>query len=278
MEEEITLNAQGIRDVLMSEYGYTEEKVNEIKGIANLRDALKSEMADFNDIEEVETQVQAAPTEESDVPEYGDLGWHDYVMSLFEEDDLYDGMYPTLKGLRRVAVKILGRPVSSRIVQMESTLNEESPGRAYCVYELAFNSRDSFETIYYQGAADAYPGNIQGGYNVYPVAIAENRAEARAYRKALLLNIVTAEEMGGSEKESFVSIASGEYKEDELMSATQMKVIESKARQLNICKTKFLESQGYEEGKTTKKQGKDYMAVINGYQQDMDSIPAEIKL
>lgn len=262
------MKAEEIRDKLKSEYNYSDDDLSKIKGINALRDALSLEESDFS--EDIDSEEKFEEDHNNIVQ--GDFGWHDYVMGLFHEDELYEGKYPTLKGLRRIAYRLFG-VLQSEIVEMKATLDESSPGRAFCTYKLLLSDG----RIYY-GAADAYRGNIQGDYNIYPVAIAENRAEARAYRKALMLNVVAAEEMSGSEKTEFVSVLSGEYSEDSMISAGQLKVLENKCKDLGISLDKFLDGVGYVEGKSTKKNGKDYIGIINGYQQDMNSIPKGIKL
>jgi hypothetical protein len=263
------LKAEEIRDKLKNEYNYSDDQLESIKGITALREALNLEETDFNETKE-ESELYG-DTENLSVKQ-GDFGWHDFVMSEFHEDELYEGKYPTLKGLRRVCCNLFG-VLESQITELKSTLEENTPGRAYCVYRILLGDG----RIFY-GAADAHRGNIQGDYNIYPVAIAENRAEARAYRKALMLNVVAAEEMSGSEKTEFVSVLSGEYSEDSPISNGQLTVINSKCSQLGISSAKFLESVGYVEGKSTKKDGKAFIGVINGYQQNLDSVPAEIKL
>jgi hypothetical protein len=260
------LKAEDIRDKLKNEYGYSEEALSKIKGITALREALSLEEVDIENVSNEEKY------ESNDNIVQGDFGWHDYVMSQFHEDELYEGQYPTLKGLRRVAYRLFGI-LQSEIVELKATLDESSPGRAYCLYKLLLADGRT-----YYGAADAYRGNIQGDYNIYPVAIAENRAEARAYRKALMLNVVAAEEMSGSEKTEFVSVLSGEYSEDSMISSGQLKVLENKTKDLGISLQKFLDYVGYVEGKSTKKDGKAFIGKINEYQQDMNSIPEEIKL
>jgi hypothetical protein len=264
-------SVEEIRKILVDEYDYSEEDALKIKGKKALQEALELEQMsittdDMTSSEEVADQSQAVYP--------GDYGWHDFVMSQFHEEELYEGEYPTLKGLRRVGFNLLNGILESSIVELRSTLDSKEAGRASCVYKLLTGDGNVF-----YGAADAYAGNIQGGYHVYPVAIAENRAEARAYRKALMLNIVAAEEMSGAEKTEFnaASFLSGEYVEDDPISPVQIKAIQTKCKALNIDPDKFLSSVGYVEGKTTKKEGKEFLAKVNKFQQNMNSIPEEIK-
>jgi len=210
--------------------------------------------------------------EKENIPEIGDVDWHDYVLSQFSEDELYEGKFPTLKGLRRVSHQLLGPLKASRIVKMDSLLDPNHFGRACCVYELEYMGGYVFA-----GSADAYSGNVNGSYGCYVVALAENRAEARAYRKALMINVVTADEMTGSEKNEFINILSGEYKEDDLVSSTQKALIDSKVKQLGINLEKFYDKFTFSTEKTTKTEAKDIIKTLNSYQQDISSIPQEIK-
>ena len=207
--------------------------------------------------------------------------WSDHVMSLFSNDEVMvkdEKRYPTLKGLRRVFLKIFGPPSFSGIVEYSSPTSEGSCGRAHANYELRF-SHYGVDNVY-RGAADAYPGNIAGGYQVYPLAIAENRAEARAYRKAMMLNIVTAEEIG-NENTEFTSVltSTGEFNEAEPMSENQLLVIKNKCRELSIDMDAFLAFMKRELGvqNLTKKEGLECVKKIGSYSNDPKLVPGELK-
>lgn len=269
------MKVDDIRKTLVEDFDYSEETVASMKK-AELVQALELESVGFEKEDSTDENV-----EDSSVPKFGDIGWADYVMSLFDESELYEGKHPLLKGLRRVGTLLLGGVWESKVIKLEF-----AGDRAYCVYELRLG-----DDRIIHGAADAHKENIQGAYNVYPVAIAENRAEARAYRKALMIDVCTAEELSGSEKSYFgnmtvlgeyatkdnTPVSSGEYSDDALLSSEQMKIITAKTTQLGINTEKFLESLGYVEGKTTKKDGRDFIGVINEYQSNTNSIPEEIK-
>lgn len=275
------LSVAEIKERLSSEYGYSQEEITSIGGKVALREALDLEIkkhlvfgeeesiSDYNDeLEEVEMD-RSSP------------GWSDYVISLFREDEMMvknDNKYPTLKGLRRVFYNIFGPPSFSGVIDYSSPNTESSPGRAHANYELVFY--DCGREMRYRGAADAYPGNIAGGYQVYPLAIAENRAEARAYRKALMLNIVTAEEMG-NEESHFVSVLSstGEFNESEPMNDNQILVVKNKSKELNIDPDRFLDFMKKELSvdKLSKKEGLECVKRISMYSNNPSIIPGELK-
>ena len=272
------ITVEELRRELVEKYNYDENTVSSMKK-AELKEALELEGLKF--VESDEDEELFSNEKESDNPVMGDPGWADYVMSLFKEDELYEGKYPMLKGLRRIGYILLNGVWESEVVSLTFTPDN----RALCVYKL----RTGDGRIIH-GAADAHKENVQGMFSVYPVAIAENRAEARAYRKALMIDVVTAEEMSGSEKSYFgnmpilgeysnanVPVSSGEYSDEEPASQNQLIVIESKCRQLGIDSSKFLSYVNYQEGKTTKKEAKEFLGVINKFQQNPNDIPEEIK-
>jgi hypothetical protein len=275
------LSVEEIKERLSSEYGYSQEEITNIGGKVALREALDLEIKKhlvFGDEEAVSGYADELEEVEMD---RSSPGWSDYVISLFREDEMMvknDNKYPTLKGLRRVFYNIFGPPSFSGVIDYASPTIESSPGRAHANYELVFY--DCGREMRYRGAADAYPGNIAGGYQVYPLAIAENRAEARAYRKALMLNIVTAEEMG-NEESHFVSVLSstGEFDESELMNDNQIIVVKNKSKELNIDPDKFLDFMKKELGvsKLSKKEGLQCVKRISSYSNDPRTIPGELK-
>lgn len=272
-----------IRNILVEKYQFDEDYANSIDSLDHLKellgecerveDVLKNNPVDFTNMEgyikeNYEEEVSITP---------GDPGWSDYVMGLFVDDEIMEkdnNRYPTLKGLRRVFLSIYGPPTFSGIVDFKAPTDENSPGRAYANYEIVAGGST------YRGAAEAYPGNINGGYHVYPLAIAENRAEARAYRKALMLNVVTAEEIG-NESSHFTSVlsSSGEFNEGESISDSQMTVIKNKCKELNIDLDRFLEVMKSELGATklTRKVGLAAIKKISIMSNDNNQIPGDLR-
>lgn len=129
-------------------------------------------------------------------PDYGDSDWSDYVMSLFREDELEKGL-PKANGLRRVLNKLFD-VISSTSQQIIMGNNEVAinwiieflPHK-----ELVFDTTNPTLPIKkVSGFASATEINVKYPFNKYLAATADTRAEARATRKALLLNCIAAEE------------------------------------------------------------------------------------
>lgn len=284
---EMTVNQ--MRDILVDHYDFTQEDAYAIKGKRNVREILEESIR-ASEGESIIGDPQQIITEDDieesspNIPDMTSEDWSDYVMTLFSDDEVMEkdgNRYPTLKGLRRVAANVLGFPIFSGIIGYNSPESDQSPGRAHANYELAFIKPMSDVKIIYRGAADAYSGNIAGGYHVYPLAIAENRAEARAYRKALMLNIVTAEEIG-NESSEFTSVlhSSGEYNENSSISEEQKAAIKKKVKDFSVDFDKFLEFMK-KELKTeslSKKDGVECVKKVSYFSNNPNEIPEELKL
>jgi len=180
-------------------------------------------------------------------PYYGSADWEKFVMDKFLPDELYNGKNPTLNGMRRVSIQVLGKPIKSAPIQVHANL----PVSAYCLYQIEFENGMTFGA-----AADGHVENIGGQYSIYPTAIAESRAEARTYRKALLLSTASAEEIKGNEK-IFDSVLDTvkEFSTEDPISDQVKSIIEAKCKQLKVNLEKFYTSEGVDFKKATKSDG-----------------------
>lgn len=148
-------------------------------------------------------------TLEGSLPKYGSKEWQTYVLSLLESDEHIDG-FPRCVGLRRIAQLLLGPIVSSKPTQVSvvprvNTDGEASSRAVTVLYEVTFdwmlnrpvviqaNGHSYNDYRVFGGAADCVE-EIDSMFGRHPAASAETKAESRALKKALSLNIISAEE------------------------------------------------------------------------------------
>lgn len=99
-----------------------------------------------------------------------------------------------IKGLRRLAKE---KGIVSENHEFGSTVVLKRPdnGAEYpfvqVKYSVTFEDGTTFSDV-----ADAHTYNVQGMFSAYPTAMASTRAEARALRKALGIDLVAKEELG----------------------------------------------------------------------------------
>lgn len=192
---------------------------------------------------------QTKPTkEEPACPYVTALEWNDYILAKFNKDELADGKYPTLDGLRRVTELVFG-PITRRSIKFLNPPAKADGISTICVhievevknavyndlfplanginYSVIPNSRILEE----EGVADCCKENTDKPYCFYLSATAESRAEARALRKLLRLhNTVAAEELASpktiEQAEKNIQNAVGEWEMDELITDEQINLID----------------------------------------------------
>jgi hypothetical protein len=134
---------------------------------------------------------------------YGSPEWQEFILSELTEEEQMDG-YPRCFGLRRLAQKYLGDFEFAGPVNYDVHPTDQS--RVVTVlYELRIYWKLGFNVDYgnldiqfpvriFRGLADCVESS-RNKYAMHPAASAETKAESRALKKALGLNITSAEEM-----------------------------------------------------------------------------------
>lgn len=286
-----------LRRMLVETGKYSVERAEEIKGKNNLITALlemkngeEDQDLDFTKlvktIEPVNHQadtINLTPHSNDNiiVPDYNSIEWHDFVMTQFSENELIDN-HPNIHGLRRVSELLLGQIVQSGPVSLfPPCATDTNVGRASCIYSVVFNLNDG-RTVDFRAAAGASIHNTDDGYNIFPECIAETRAEARALRKALKLRCVSSEEVPVTGKKPEVETSStGEWNENDKISAAQIMFIKPHLKEKNIDLDKFLKHYNYGDSLEliNRKQALEIVALINDFQTNTKTskdIPAEI--
>ena len=233
----------------------------------------KKEDSIFDGVEVEDEMVN--PQEEvednkSTIPEKFSPEWHEYLMSLFTEEELVDGN-PRVSGLRRVARMFFGEQVhnSIKVVQVPTPENER---RATVIYEVSFEPQGS-NPVYYSDAADCYSGNTDYEIATCPVAVATTRAEARTLRKALGLGgkVIAAEELQDTEDK---------IDDNAKINLSQINYINQVCKKLGINALAYLKSGETKFNSINEIPYKTAIAMLRGlakYNNDSSTIPASIK-
>lgn len=315
------MSVNEIRAVLINRFGKSPDEVNTLKGkkeaSAALYRAIDEEVGDaqetpgfFANIVVEKPKLGDAKQEESSETEIkrislGSPEWEDYVLSHLtpSEYEEKDGKkYPKTNGLRRVAQLLLGAIISSGPVQVFPSTAVDGAGRATVVYEVQIEWKNDVREYYtedeirnyrpevrtFRAVADCWHGNTPAMFAVHAVATAETKAEGRALRKALALNLNTAEEMSNDkDPNEFVEKPNlrktdGEWDGEEKAQTNQIIAITNICARLDIDITKFIEYMfpGKDVNTLTKGQGAKLMLTLNKYQVKDNThidIPEEVK-
>lgn len=213
--------------------------------------SLGAEDADALMIESYQTALVAETPEDHDpTPAYGSDEWNDFVMSLFKEDELFNGN-PLTAGLRRVTTQLLGPIVSSKPVTVFPSMDPNGPGRATVVYELVIDWMGSGELRVFGDVGEVWHGNTDDLFSAHAAATACTKAEGRCLRKALMVKCLAAEELPNKDAAAAVRNAvkveaptTGEMVEGAKISDAQISFIDGKCKQMDINAMKFINSLG----------------------------------
>jgi len=227
---------------------------------------------DFEIVDEIEND-QAVQLDDGNTIKLGDPKWHEYVMDLFTDEELFNGN-PTVDGLRRITHKLFGiKSLTTKVVQTPEQYLHKVLGdrRATVVVLVTLQDGRSFA-----GVGDSYWANTEKAYRNYPVSIAETRAEGRALKKALMLRRVNAmEEIGETIDHDMEGLP--EHLETGPVTDAQIGFIDTMCARLNISAINLLGEMNFTLKELSHEQATMLLAKLNEYQQDMESIPDIIK-
>lgn len=219
------LKVADIKSLIKQNFGLDDEEIDNIKGKSalvnfynslaatdneaeeeggeeseNIFDQLEPEQdnLEFNIIED-ETEVEFDQKMDRTNP-----GWSNYVLSHLSDDekdhDKKGNIIPKTDGLKRLIESLIGpiMEIETNIIQAPSPDNGGIATIRSSITVLLPDGRE----MKYNGTADCIKSDCDPPYNKFVSAIAETRAEGRAYRKILgLKNVTTSEEIIGADKE-----------------------------------------------------------------------------
>ena len=213
-----------IRTELEKDFGVTDKETlaKTKKPLVELLLQLKSDSSEddasllmnddiFGGVEDVLSSVVSSEDIAENIPlaqpPFNSPGWHEWVISQFEEDEL-EGGCPTCDGLRRVTENTIG-PISKVEIIKNDAPNMDNKGNATVVVGITIEpvtleSHPMVQRgIYVEDVADANQLNTPPEIFKHPSATAGTRAESRAYRKILRLRkVLTAEEANSEAADS----------------------------------------------------------------------------
>ena len=230
---------------------------------------------DFVIMEDEDEEVSVENIPDKTSPE-----WTDYVVDLFEDNELIN-KNPTCAGLRRLAEQLIGPIVemNTKVVHAPSCTDRS----ATVVVDIVIDSHEGGFTFQYSGAADVfdneYGNNCDAPYSAYPVATAETRAESRALKRALKLNVVAAEELSSNPSVGVVKRVDEEKRTEGKITTTQINFLEVMTGRLNLDLKKFVAK--ILDKNVGELQHADALILnetLTKYGQESDKIPEDIKL
>lgn len=218
-------------------------------------------------------------TKQDALPQYGSQEWQSYVLSQIKPSEQIDG-FPRCFGLRRVAQDLLGPIVSSKPTTLsvipQMTANDVPTRAVTVLYEITFDWTldrsiwvdPSNPIINYRtfGAVSDCVEDINTAWGRNPAASADTKAESRALKKALCINILSAEERVSGYDEKLEEGPKNNKITDQLVG-----FILAKANQLKLDISKVMTSAGIESTNVkdlTLEEGRNLFAHINTYQQN----------
>ena len=248
-----------IRSKLVS-LGLSQEEANNIKGKTTLMEKLsemelkeasglleensKNPIIDFSAVEpEIESDTNVDTNVSYDDPPLPNSPeGHDYVMTKFVEDELNQGKYPTVDGLRRVAELLLGEIVESTVHTLQVP-NKENYCRATVQHTVIFETYEGKRKVF-SDVSDVFRYNTPAEFANHATATASSKAEGRALRKALRLRkIISAEEAMKSEVDaSEVQSLLQDWDSDAIASDSQIIALDRICSRANIDVLKYINS------------------------------------
>lgn len=193
--------------------------------------------------------------------------WTERVMSMLTDKEKVDGKLPRVNGLRRIAQKILGPIVSNKVLEVAPSTNAEQ--RSTVVVEIMLHNKFLDEIVVQGGVAECNQLNGKG-FEIHASSVSQSKAEAVALRKLLCLDIVTFEEMGGTENKTDDAPIDMDS-ENETLSNSQRILIETLCGRVGVALNKVFND------KMTPKEAKELIGKLNEWQQSEQGAPEELR-
>lgn len=151
----------------------------------------------------IEEETEQPEVEEKVRPNDGDPKWTEYVLDKLEDEELYEG-FPTVDGLRRVTEAVFGTVIQSTTDILE--IPDENCAKCTAIHTLMVRKHRGLEIVTVNAAVDVVKKYVKPPYDKFIVAMADSRAEGKAYRRLLKLKILSAEELQADDEDTHILI------------------------------------------------------------------------
>lgn len=223
-----------------------------------------------------DSEAESYVGENEVAPPMWSADWKPYVFSKFLPGEVIEKNgqeLPRCDALRRVINQVMGKIISSSILQLSPPTKKWQAATVACHVEVLLKNG---EIVTQDGVADVSSLNTNNGYEKYASATAFTRAESAAFRKLLcLVGVVTIEEANFEKGDDKVEAPIYEAVTDldapqELISGTQLTLIRTLSSRLKIDLDKLME------GKSTYEDGKNLVSQLNVWQNFKNDIPMDL--
>jgi hypothetical protein len=233
------LSKKELQDALI-EKGELAEKIKGM-GVAELR-ALYDEISEAPVLEFEEEEVYVAPNRPIDVPDKTEPEWQSFIMKQFADGELYKDknngtMRPTVHGLRRLVEKFIGPILESEAIPY-TLPSHENKYFATFGWQITVYDRKLDRTKVCKDVADHHHLISDGIFRLYPSTNAATKAEGRALRKLLNINVACSEEVANIDEEKVEEIFS---KNDGTIVPSQIAAIKQLCKRLNTTPDEYLD-------------------------------------
>lgn len=208
-------------------------------------------MLDEVEMVNVETEV-----EEGSVIDKNHVEWTSHLLDQLHDHELYEGN-PTVVGLRRLVEVNVGTIVDS-VSSIHQCPTRENP-RATVSHTLTIQSNDMFtKTI--NGCVDVSEYNTPAPYNKHLVGSADTRAESKALRRALNMQILAHEELQSENNDAEVA----EFRNASTLSDQQVLAVDQMCKRMDIDVQKYVKGMYKEVEYISDLSNSDGQILING--------------
>lgn len=219
---------------------------------------------------------------ESDLGVENKVWTQEAMMALLRPEEMFNGK-PRAVGLRRISQIILGPIVKTDVQIPKCELNH-----AVVIYSVTYSTMNGLITS--TDAAESSDYNTSEFFMAFPVASTTTKASGRAFKSAIGLDVMTAEEMAPDDKNPAQKVQ--ESRRTEKTTAEDVVDMGPISEQQKRAITKLCKMQGVELSKfinlgkgkyaslddVPKKAAVGMMELLNRYNNEPTDIPESIKI